>query len=125
MGARMGETITREVRRSGSGTLSKRWLLGIVAALVVVAGVWLFLLIRHWPFKEQAVITALQDRFARQVEIRGFRLTYFPPGGVATGVSFLSRKRKDLRRSLPWPRLQCEAAITVFSPRASIKWMSL
>src|ERR1700722_5494507 len=107
MGARMGETITREVRRSGSGTLSKRWLLGIVAALVVAAGVWLFLLVRNWPFKEQAVIKALQDRFARQVEIRSFRLTYFPPGCVASGVSFLHRKRKDL------PPLITVATLTV------------
>jgi hypothetical protein len=107
MGARMGETITREVRRSGSGTFSKRWLLGIVAALAVVAGVWVFLLIWNWPFKEQAVIKALQDRFARQVEIRGFRLTYFPPGCVATGVSFLHRKRRDL------PPLITVATLTV------------
>ena len=91
----MGETITREVRRSGSG-ISKRWLLGIVAALVVAASVWVFLLVWNWPFKEQAVVKALQDRFARQVEIRSFRLTYFPPGCVATGVSFLHRKRRDL-----------------------------
>jgi hypothetical protein len=107
MGASVGETITREVRRSGSWTFSKRWLLGIVAALVVAAGVWVFLLIRNWPFKEEAVIKALQDRFARQVEIRGFRLTYFPPGCVASGVSFLHRNRKDL------PPLITVATLTV------------
>ena len=103
----MGETIIREDRRSGSWTFSKRWLLGIVAALVVGASVWVFLLIRNWPFKEQAVIKALQDRFARQVEIRSFRLTYFPPGCVASGVSFLHRKRKDL------PPLITVATLTV------------
>ncbi len=65
------------------------------------------MLIRNWPFREQAVIKALQDRFARQVEIRGFRLTYFPPGCVATGVSFLHRKRKDL------PPLITVATLTV------------
>jgi hypothetical protein len=107
MGASVGETITREARRSSSWTFSKRWLLGIVAALVVAAGVWVFLLIRNWPFKEEAVIKALQDRFARQVEIRGFRLTYFPPGCVASGVSFLHRNRKDL------PPLITVATLTV------------
>jgi hypothetical protein len=107
MRASVGETITREVRRPGSGSLPKRWLLGIVAALVVAAGVWVFLIIRNWPFKEQAVIKALQDRFARQVEIRSFRLTYFPPGCVASGVSFLHRSRKDL------PPLITVATLTV------------
>jgi hypothetical protein len=83
------------------------WVLAIVAALLIAAGVWLFVLIRNWPFKEQAVIKALQDRFARQVEIKGFRLTYFPPGCVATGVSFLHRKRRDL------PPLITVATLTV------------
>jgi hypothetical protein len=101
----LGETPTREVRRSGFST--RRWVLAIVATLFVVAGVWSFLLVRNWPFKEQAVIKALQDRFARQVEIRGFRLTYFPPGCVATGVSFLHRKRRDL------PPLITVATLTV------------
>lgn len=36
------------------------------------------------------------DRFARPVEIRSFRRTYFPPGCVVDGVRFLHRKRKDL-----------------------------
>src|SRR5580700_10906418 len=107
MGASVGETITREVRRSGSRTFSRRWLLGIVAAVAVAVGVWVFLLVWNWPFKEQAVIKALEDRFARQVEIRGFRLTYFPPGCVASGVSFLHRKRKDL------PPLITVATLTV------------
>ncbi len=54
------------------------------------------LLAWNWPFTQQAVTKALQDRFARTVQIRRFRKTYFPPGCVAEGVSFLHRKRKDL-----------------------------
>jgi hypothetical protein len=49
-----------------------------------------------WPYTQQAVTKALQDRFARTVQIRSFRKTYFPPGCVAEGVSFLHRQRKDL-----------------------------
>jgi hypothetical protein len=49
-----------------------------------------------WQYTQQAVTKALQDRFARNVQIRSFRETYFPPGCVAEGVSFLHRKRTDL-----------------------------
>jgi hypothetical protein len=73
-----------------------RWFL-IVGALVVVAlGAVTILFVRNWPFTRQAVVVALQDRFARTVEIRSFRRTYFPPGFVAEGISFEHRKRKDL-----------------------------
>ncbi|HXA64931.1 MAG TPA: AsmA-like C-terminal region-containing protein [Bryobacteraceae bacterium] len=74
----------------------RRWILvgaGVVVAWVVVAGILLAL---NWPFTEAAVAKTLQDRFARQVRIRKFRGTYFPPGCVAEGVDFLHRKRKDL-----------------------------
>jgi hypothetical protein len=101
----LAETPTQEAQRSGWGL--KRWVLSIAILTFVAAGVWLFLLVRNWPFKEQAVIQALQDRFARQVEIRGFHATYFPPGCVVTGVSFLHRKRRDL------PPLITVATLTV------------
>jgi hypothetical protein len=74
----------------------KRWVLAVLAGILVAAGAWLILLIRNWPFTQQAVVQALQDRFARPVEIRRLRRTYFPPGCVADGVRFLHRKRKDL-----------------------------
>jgi hypothetical protein len=64
----------------------------VVIALISVVGY----LVRNWPFRKAEVTKALQDRFARQVEIRDFYPTYFPPGCVADGVSFLHRKRKDL-----------------------------
>jgi hypothetical protein len=75
---------------------SYRWALAILAGFLIAGGVWLIVLVRNWPFTQPAVIQALQDRFARQVQIRGFRPTYFPPGCIAEGVSFLHRKRKDL-----------------------------
>ena len=73
-----------------------RWWLIIGASLIVIAGIVLIVLAWNWPFTQQAVTKALQDRFARTVQIRSFRKTYFPPGCVAEGVSFLHRKRKDL-----------------------------
>jgi hypothetical protein len=66
------------------------------ALATVIFGSFTILLVRNWPFTKQAVTKALQDRFARAVEIRNFRATYFPPGFVAEGVSFEHRKRKDL-----------------------------
>lgn len=62
----------------------------------IALAISLTLLIKNWPFTEQSVKAALQDRFARQVEIRSFRRTYFPPGCVAEGVTFLHHQRKDL-----------------------------
>ena len=73
-----------------------RWCLIVGAFIAVSFGVAAILLVRNWPFTQQAVTVALQDRFARTVEIRNFSSTYFPPGFIAEGVSFLQRKRKDL-----------------------------
>lgn len=73
-----------------------RWCLIVAAFFVIVIGVVAILFARNWPFTPHAVTIALQDRFARTVEIRTFHVTYFPPGFVAEGISFLHRKRKDL-----------------------------
>lgn len=73
-----------------------RWWLIVPAVLAVVFGVVTILLVRNWPFTQQAVTKALQDRFARTVRIRNLRRTYFPPGFVAEEISFEHRKRKDL-----------------------------
>lgn len=63
---------------------------------MIIAGIGLIVLALNWPFTQQAVTTALEDRFARTVQIRSFRKTYLPPGCVAEGISFLHRQRKDL-----------------------------
>jgi hypothetical protein len=65
-------------------------LLFVIGAIVVVVLAW------KWPYTQPAITKALQDRFARTVQIRSFRRTYFPPGCVAEGVSFQHRRRKDL-----------------------------
>ncbi len=74
----------------------RRWI--FVTAALVGLGVAsaAILLALNWPFTQTAVTKALQDRFARDVKIRNFRSTYFPPGCVAEGIEFLHRKRKDL-----------------------------
>lgn len=74
----------------------RRWILASVSVLAIGLALAVILLSLNWPFTQAAVTKALQDRSAREVKIRNFRNTYFPPGCVAQGVEFLHRKRKDL-----------------------------
>jgi hypothetical protein len=83
------------IRSTRNGVL-RRWILISAAALAMGAAVGASLLALNWPFTEAAVTKALEDRFARDVKIRKFRSSYFPPGCVAEGVEFLHRKHKDL-----------------------------
>jgi hypothetical protein len=75
---------------------SMRWCVIVGVFVAVIFGGMTILLVRNWPFAQRAVTAALQDRFARTVEMRSFRGTYFPPGCVVEGLSFLHRKHKDL-----------------------------
>ena len=83
------------IQSTRSGVL-RRWILVSVAVLAVCVASCVILLALNWPFTQTAVTKALEDRFARNVTIRKFRVTYFPPGCVAEGIEFLHRKRKDL-----------------------------
>jgi hypothetical protein len=73
-----------------------RWLLVCAVVVFIGAVAAAILLAVNWPFTETAIAKTLQDRFARDVRIAKFRVTYFPPGCVAEGVDFLHRRRKDL-----------------------------
>jgi hypothetical protein len=83
------------IQSSRTGFL-RRWIVvGAALAAVGVASCAIVLAL-NWPFTQTAVTKTLEDRFARDVKIRKFRSTYFPPGCVAEGIEFLHRKRKDL-----------------------------
>jgi hypothetical protein len=82
--------------RTFFGRAVVRWCLILGTFVAVILGGVTILLVRNWPFTRHAVTAALQDRFARTVEIHNFRTTYFPPGCVAEGISFLHRTHKDL-----------------------------
>ncbi len=75
---------------------TRRWIVGSAAVVGVGLALPVILLAWNWPFTQAAVTKALEDRFAREVKIRQFRGSYFPPGCVAEGIEFLHRKRKDL-----------------------------
>src|SRR5580692_4039484 len=83
------------IQSSSSGVL-RRWIVVSAAFAAVGVASCAILLAINWPFTQTAVTKALEDRFARDVKIRKFRATYFPPGCVAEGIDFLHRKRKDL-----------------------------
>lgn len=74
----------------------RRWILAGAVVVFMGAAAAAVLLTVKWPFTETAIAKTLQDRFARDVKIGKFRVTYFPPGCVAEGVEFLHRERKDL-----------------------------
>jgi hypothetical protein len=74
----------------------RNWIVVSVAVVVAVGVASGIVLALNWPFTQAAVTKALQDRFARDVKIAKFRITYFPPGCVAEGLEFLHRERKDL-----------------------------
>ena len=74
----------------------RRWILVSAAVLAVAVASAAIFLALNWPFTQAAVTKALQDRFARDVKIAKFRVTYFPPSCVAEGLQFLHRERKDL-----------------------------
>jgi hypothetical protein len=74
----------------------RRWILVSAAVLAVAVAAGAMLLAMNWPFTQAAITKTLEDRFVRDVTIRKFRVTYFPPGCVAEGIEFLHRQRKDL-----------------------------
>jgi hypothetical protein len=79
-----------------TGNSARRWILASAAIVGIGFAVTAVLLALNWPFTQAAVTKTLQDRFARQVQVRKFRSTYFPPGCVAEGIEFLHRKHKEL-----------------------------
>jgi hypothetical protein len=57
----------------------------LVVAAFGCAGV---LVATHWPFTRSNVILSLEQNYGSTVEFKTFRVTYFPAGCVAEGVTF-------------------------------------
>jgi hypothetical protein len=87
--------MTTATSHPGNRVLRRRILVAASVIAIGILGVAIVLSL-NWPFTQAAVTKALQDRFARDVKIRNFHKTFFPPGCVAQGVEFLHRRRKDL-----------------------------
>lgn len=65
-------------------------------ALVAIIGTAVFAS-RHWPFTQQTVVKALQEKFSGAVELKSFRGTYFIPGCVVAGLTL----RRNADRNVP------------------------
>ncbi len=74
--------------------LGRWWLLVPIGSAVGIL-VYITVLVLNWPFTQQALIDVLQERSVRSVTVDHFRRTYWPPGCVAEGISFLHRKHKN------------------------------
>jgi len=74
---------------------TRRWVLFGVAIVAGLFAIECLILALNWPFGKQDLIDVLQERSARAVTINRFYRTYFPPGCVADGISFLHRKHKE------------------------------
>ncbi len=72
---------------------SKLAIMGVPVLLIIPVGITLA--VKHWPFTRESVLDALQEGSSRTVKIDRFQMTYFPPGCIAEGISFLHRKHKE------------------------------
>jgi hypothetical protein len=74
-----------------------RWIkIGGLLALVVIGGA-AALVASRWPFTQNTIIGALEEKFSSTVELKTFHGTYLTPGFVAEGVTF----RRNSDRSTP------------------------
>ena len=89
-----------------------KWLLFAAAGFGVVATVYAIALALNWPFTQQSVQDILQERTLRSVTIAHFRRTYWPPGCVAEGISFLHRKHKNKPPLITIDKLVIEGSYT-------------
>lgn len=74
-----------------------RWhLVWIAAALSILLLLLAGIKLAHvWPFTRSAMIASLEAFSARPVKIQRFRMTFFPPGCEAEGISFEHHKHRD------------------------------
>jgi hypothetical protein len=80
-----------------------RWIkIGGFLALVAIGGTVVFAS-SHWPFTQQAIVNAIQEKFSSAVELRSFHRTYFTPGCV---VEELTLRRNSDRNAPPIRKLE-------------------
>ncbi len=95
---------------SHSKLIGRRWLTVALVGLAILVIVGFGLLVLNWPFKEQAVIDALQQSSVRYVKIGHFYRTYFPPGCVSEDVRFLQAKETEKQPLITIKRLTIQGS---------------
>jgi hypothetical protein len=87
-----------------------RWLAIVVACAASLIAIAIIVLALNWPFTRQALLDIMQERSVRTVTIDRFHVTYFPPGCIAEGISFLHRKHKDKPPLITIARLEVKGS---------------
>jgi hypothetical protein len=64
-----------------------RWIKIALALVVAVIGGAVVAVATHWPFTQNDITQALEEKFGSNVEIKSFRETYLAPGCAAEGVT--------------------------------------
>jgi len=79
----------RQAERANANAPLPRVRLIAAIALLIGLAVLVGVVGSKWPFTELAMLRSLQEQSGTQVQVTGFRQTYFPhPGCVADGVTF-------------------------------------
>ena len=79
---------TKKVQKKNVPARSSRRLLWAVVAIVAAIGILAIIAAHNWPFTRDAIVQDLQEESGGDVQLAGFRPTYFPhPGCVAEGVT--------------------------------------
>jgi hypothetical protein len=79
------------------GAVLARWIKTGVVLVVVALACAGVVVATHWPFTKSKVILSLEQNYGSTVEFKTFRVTYFPVGCVAEGVTF----RRNADRGAP------------------------
>src|SRR6185295_12968596 len=69
-------------------------------------------LVRNWPFQQSKITAAIRSATSRDVEIRDFRRTYFPPGCVVGSVKVLHGHDKNAKPLITIQELTIRSSYT-------------
>jgi hypothetical protein len=70
--------------------------IGGLLALVAIGGA-VVLVSSHWPFTQDTIVSALQEKFSTAIELNMFHGTYLTPGCVVEGVTFRRNSDRNAR----------------------------
>ena len=86
------------------------WIPGAIFAGALVVGIVVLAL--NWPFTQAAITKALEEASGRQVQIRTFSSSYFPPGCTAQGIRFLRHKHPEMQPIITVQTLVVQGSLT-------------
>jgi AsmA-like C-terminal region len=98
---------------SGSARKTRKLLLPLAAGAALVGLGLVVLLVIRWPFRQEAVLKALEEASLTRVNSRAFHGTYFPhPGCVLENVTFQHNPKAGTPPLITVERLEIEGGFT-------------